>query len=202
MFMAQEITLRWAFWLLMALVLVMRVYFAYQVKRAGERYLPDKAAVEREGKGSFAVRFVGFFALLGFLVLYGIHPAWMRRIEFALPLWLRWAGFVLGLVSLAFWTWVQIELGKQWSAQLQLREEHHLVTSGPYARIRHPMYTAMLGWAVSLALVTANWVFVFMVALTAVMMVSRTPKEEQMMIEQFGDEYREYMRRTGRFLPR
>ena len=200
--MAQETALRWAFWLLMALVLVMRAYFAYRVKRSGERVMPDRAAVEREGRGAFAVRFVGFFALLGFLVLYGIHPAWMRRIEFTLPLCLRWAGIGLGLVSLAFWTWVQVELGKHWSAQLQLRAEHHLVTIGPYARIRHPMYTAMLGWAVSLALVSANWVFVFMVALTAAMMVSRAPKEEQMMIEQFGDEYREYMSRTGRFWPR
>jgi protein-S-isoprenylcysteine O-methyltransferase Ste14 len=126
----------------------------------------------------------------------------MRSIEFALPVSLRWAGFVLGLVSLVFWTWVQAELGKHWSAQLQLREEHHLITSGPYARIRHPLYTAMLGWAVSLALVTANWVFVLMVAFTVVGLVTRTPKEEQMMIGQFGDEYREYMRRTGRFFPR
>jgi protein-S-isoprenylcysteine O-methyltransferase Ste14 len=198
----QETAFRWAFWLLIAGVLLMRVYFAYQVKRAGERYLPDRAAVEREGKVSFAVRFVGFFALIGFLVLYGIHPAWMRRIEFYLPPWLRWAGFVLGLISLIAWTWVQVELGSRWSAQLQLREEHHLITSGPYVHIRHPMYTAMFGWAVSLALVTANWVFAFLVAFTVVGMVSRTPKEEQMMIEQFGDEYREYMRRTGRFLPR
>jgi protein-S-isoprenylcysteine O-methyltransferase Ste14 len=135
-------------------------------------------------------------------VLYGIHLAWMRTIEFALPAWLRWAGFVLGLVSLVAWTWVQVELGKHWSAQLQLREEHHLVTSGPYARIRHPMYTAMFGWAIALALVTANWVFVFLVAFTVVGMVSRTPKEEQMMIEQFGDEYRTYIQRTGRFFPR
>lgn len=180
----------------------MRVYFFYQVRRAGERLLPDRAAVEREGRGSFAARLIVFFALLGFLVLYGIHPAWMRRIEFSLPLWLRWAGFALGLVSLACWTWTQVELGKHWSAQLQLREEHHLVTSGPYSRVRHPLYTAMLGWAVGLALVTANWVFVLMVALTVAGMVSRTPKEEQMMIEQFGDEYRQYMRRTGRFFPR
>jgi len=200
--MSQESTYRWAFWLLMAGVLLMRVYFAYQVKRAGERFMPDQAAVEREGKGSFAVRFVGFFVLLGFLVLYGVHPSWMRSIEFSLPAWLRWAGFGLGLVSLAFWTWVQLVLGKRWSAQLQLRAEHHLVTSGPYAHIRHPMYTAMLGWAVALALVTANWVFVFMVALTAAMMASRTPKEEQMMLDQFGDEYRAYMARTGRFFPR
>jgi protein-S-isoprenylcysteine O-methyltransferase Ste14 len=55
---------------------------------------------------------------------------------------------------------------------------------------------------VSLALVTANWAFVLMVALTVLGLVSRTPKEEQMMIEQFGDEYREHMRRTGRFFPR
>jgi protein-S-isoprenylcysteine O-methyltransferase Ste14 len=200
--MSQESALRLAFWVLLAGVLLMRGYFSYQVRRAGERLLPDRAAVEREGKGSFAIRFVGFFLLMGFLVLYGIHPAWLQRIEFALPPWLRWAGFGLGLVSLAFWTWVQAELGKHWSAQLQLREEHHLVTSGPYARIRHPLYTAMLGWAVSLALVTANWVFVLMVVLTLAMLVSRTPKEEQMMIDEFGDEYREYMRRTGRFFPR
>lgn len=202
MSMAQETVFRLAFWLLIGCVLLMRVYFAYQVKRAGERILPDGVAVQREGKASFAVRFVAFFLLLGFLVLYGIHPAWMRRIEFSLPAWARWAGFALGLVSLAFWTWVQAELGSHWSAQLQLRHGHRLITTGPYARIRHPLYTAMFGWAVALALVSANWVFVFMVALTVVMTAARTPREEQMMIEQFGDEYREYMSRTGRFLPR
>lgn len=199
--MSQESLLRLAFWVLLAGVMLMRVYSSYQVRRSGEWLLPDRAAVEREGKVSFAARFVGFFAILGFLVLHALNPPWMRALEFPLPPWLRWAGFVLGLVSLVGWTWTQVELGKHWSAQLQLRAEHHLVTSGPYSRVRHPLYTSMLGWAVGLALVTANWVFVFMVALTVAMMVSRTPKEEQMMIDEFGDEYRDYMRRTGRFFP-
>jgi protein-S-isoprenylcysteine O-methyltransferase Ste14 len=102
----------------------------------------------------------------------------------------------------AFWTWTQIHLDTQWSAQLQLRQEHHLVTSGPYARIRHPLYSAMFGWAVSLGLLTANWIFVALAALSIAGTVARIPKEEKMMLEAFGDEYKEYMQRTGRFFPK
>lgn len=197
-----ETLFRWAFWLLMAAVLLMRGYFSYQVKRSGERLLPDRAAVEREGRGTFVARVVLFFALVALLVAYAFHPAWMSRLEFALPAWLRWVGFGLGLASLLFWAWTQSELGRHWSAQLQLREGHHLVTTGPYAHVRHPLYTGMMGWAVGLALVTANWAFVVLAVLTLWGMVTRAPREEQMMLDQFGDEYRQYIARTGRFLPR
>lgn len=56
---------------------------------------------------------------------------WMRVLSVAFPGWLRWLGFVLGLASLGFWGRTQLELGKEWSSQLQLREEHRLVTIGP-----------------------------------------------------------------------
>jgi protein-S-isoprenylcysteine O-methyltransferase Ste14 len=57
-------------------------------------------------------------------------------------------------------------------------------------------------WVASLGLVMANWIPILFAVLAAVFLVARVPQEEQMMLEQFGDEYREYMRRTGRFLPK
>jgi protein-S-isoprenylcysteine O-methyltransferase Ste14 len=196
-----ETLFRTLFWILFGGVLLMRVYFSLQVRRGGERLLPDRAAVEREGRGAFAVRFVLFFVLLVFLMLYALDVPWLRLL-IPLPLWLRWAGFGLGLVSLAWWTWTQAALGTQWSAQLQLREEHRLVTTGPYARVRHPLYTAMLGIAVAFALVTAHWVFVAFGILSITGLFSRVPREEQMMLDEFGPEYAAYMQRTGRFFPR
>jgi protein-S-isoprenylcysteine O-methyltransferase Ste14 len=95
-----------------------------------------------------------------------------------------------------------VSLGTLWSAQLQLRTNHRLVTSGPYSQIRHPMYVAIWVWATSLGIVIANWIPIIYTALAMVIFVARVPHEEQMMLEKFGDEYRNYMKRSGRFLPR
>jgi protein-S-isoprenylcysteine O-methyltransferase Ste14 len=191
-----------AFWILLGGVLAMRMFFTLRVRRAGERVMPDRQAVEREGQGMFAARVLLFLVLISWLALYCVNPPWMKGLTAPFPGWLRWVGFALGLVSLGFWTWTQIALGKEWSPQLQLREKHHLVTSGPYTHMRHPLYTAMFGYGASLALVTANWVFVVLAVLVIAGMLARVPKEEQMMIEEFGEEYTAYMRRTGRFIPK
>lgn len=200
--MAGEGTFRIAFWILLGGVLLMRAYFGVQVHRAGERIMPDRAAVEREGRAAFVIRLIAFFLLIGWLGLYAVNPIWIQNLFFPLPAWLRWMGFGLGLAGLGAWTWSQVALGSAWSAQLQLREAHHLVTSGPYARIRHPLYTAMWFWSAGLALVTACWVFVALALLVIVGLWLRVPREEQMLVERFGDEYREYMSRTGRFIPK
>jgi protein-S-isoprenylcysteine O-methyltransferase Ste14 len=200
--MTTESNFRVAFWVLFAGVFIMRMYFALRVRQAGERVMPDREAVEREGRGMFAIRVVMFFLLLGWLTLYAINPTWMGVLSAPFPDWLRWVGFALGLASLGFWSWTQVALGKEWSPQLQLREEHHLVTTGPYTRIRHPLYTAMLGYGTSLALVTANWIFVVLAVAVIAGLFARVPKEEQMMIKEFGEEYKAYMQRTGRFFPK
>ena len=200
--MSTETIFRLAFWVLLAGVLVMRIAFALRVRRAGERVMPDRQAVEREGKGMFAFRVLMGCLLLAWLVVYAINPPWLEALSVPLPDWLRWAGFALGLASLGLWTWTQVALGKEWSPQLQLRDEHHLVTTGPYTRVRHPLYTAMIGYGTGLALVTANWGFIVLAVVIIAGSVARLPREEQMMIERFGDEYTTYMRRTGRFFPK
>ena len=200
--MSSESIFRIAFWILFGGMLIMQVYFAFKVRRTGERVAADREAIEREGWGYAVVRVIGSLALIAFLVLYGINPAWLGVLSVPLPDWLRWLGVILGAVSLVFYGWSQETLGKAWSPHLQTREDHALVTTGPYARIRHPIYLALLGFLSGISLVTANWFFIALLVISIIVLALRIPKEEQMMIEQFGEEYKRYMERTGRLFPR
>ena len=102
---------------------------------------------------------------------------------------------------MGLFAWTHAVLGRLWSTTLQLRAGHQLITAGPYARIRHPMYAAILGWLISLGLAGATWIPFVFAALSALNFMLRIQGEEKMMLQQFGDEYREYMTRTGRLLP-
>jgi len=95
------------------------------------------------------------------------------------------------------------DLGLNWSATLRIRQEHSLVTDGIYRHIRHPMYAAHLLWAIAQGLLLENWLagWVFLVTFVPLYLL-RVTKEEKMMLEQFGLEYRLYISRTGRIIPR
>jgi protein-S-isoprenylcysteine O-methyltransferase Ste14 len=103
---------------------------------------------------------------------------------------------------LAFLAWVHQTLREYWSTVLQLRQSHRLITSGPYRHIRHPMYSALTLCFLSLAFVSAAWPLLILVLGIVPFFYRVTIKEEEMLIGQFGDEYREYRKRTGRFVPR
>jgi protein-S-isoprenylcysteine O-methyltransferase Ste14 len=201
--MTSETAYRLAFSFLLVALLAMRVYFMVKVRRSGGRIMPDEQAVQREGgKWVLIIRVVVFFTLIAFLGMYLAAAAWIDEFSFSLPTWPRSLGFALGLITVVFWTWAQIHLDTQWSAQLQLKKSHHHITTGPYAYVRHPLYLCMIGWAASVSLLTAKWIFVAVCALSIIGVVGRVPKEEQMMIEAFGDEYKTYMQHTGRFFPK
>ena len=201
--MTTEFEYRIAFLFLIVMLLAMRVFFMLRVRRAGGQIMPNHKAVEREGgQGVFIIRILSFFALMAFLVMYVFSVSWIDIFLFGLPGWLRWVGFSLGLVSIVFWTWTQITLDTQWSAQLQLTKDHHLIKTGPYTYLRHPLYASVLVWCIALSLLTANWIFVALTVLSIAGLLYRIPKEEQMMLEAFGDEYNNYIQRTGRFFPR
>jgi protein-S-isoprenylcysteine O-methyltransferase Ste14 len=201
--MTQETMFRIAFAFLLVALFAMRFNFMYKVRRSGGRLMPDQEAVQREGgRGVLAFRVAFFLLLIVFLGMYIFGMPWVDFFAFHLPAWLRWTGIGLGLVTVIFWTWTQVTLDTQWSAQLQLRKEHQLITTGPYAHMRHPLYTGLIGWAVALTLLTANWIFVAICIISAGGLIWRIPREEKMMIEAFGDEYRTYMQHTGRYFPR
>ena len=111
-------------------------------------------------------------------------------------------GTALGVLSLVYLVWVHQTLREFWSTVLQLRESHTLITAGPYRWIRHPMYSALMACFISLALVSAVWPLLLLTVLFIPFFYRVTVKEEEMMAARFGEEYRAYRERTGRFLPK
>ena len=115
----------------------------------------------------------------------------------------QWAGLILGTTSIPLIGWVQIALGSNFSTTLHVRQDHDLVTQGPYRWIRHPMYTVLFVHLTALLLLSANW-FIGGVPLLAFLLIvaTRLKNEERVMAEKFGPAYQDYMGRSGRFLPK
>jgi protein-S-isoprenylcysteine O-methyltransferase Ste14 len=119
-----------------------------------------------------------------------------------LPEWVRWVGVGLALISLPLGYWVLVSLGNNISPTQGTRHGHQLVTHGPYRFVRHPLYSVGLLAYTALALMTAMWWVLVGLLPGLVFILLRTPREEARLIETFGDAYRAYARRTGRFLPK
>jgi protein-S-isoprenylcysteine O-methyltransferase Ste14 len=200
--MSVESLFRIAFWLIFGGMIVMQVYFATRLRLAGNHKATDRKAIEREGWGYAIVRAIRSISLITFLVLYTVNQPWLGMLSVPFPNWFRWMGVVLGALSLVLYTWSRTSLGKEWSSYLQIREKHHLVTTGPYRWIRHPIYLAMMGFLTGITIITANYFLIVFLLISIVDLSLRIPKEEQMMIEEFGDEYKTYMQRTGGLLPK
>lgn len=143
----------------------------------------------------------GIFSMLGALA-YILHPSWLAWASLPLPSAARWAGAVLAGVGLALATWTLRHLGRNITDTVVPRKNAGLVTSGPYRRLRHPLYTFGTLLGVALGLVAANGFFWALLFLLWPVLAYRTRMEEAMLVERFGDSYREYMRRTGKFLPK
>jgi protein-S-isoprenylcysteine O-methyltransferase Ste14 len=146
-----------------------------------------------------------FVASIGLAIVPLIYllTSWLDFADYRLPAWTGWVGAAIFAVAVWLLWRSHIDLGLNWSATLDIREGHSLVTSGVYGHIRHPMYAAHWLWAIAQALLLHNWIAgpafsVFFIPLYLL----RVPHEEQMMLQHFGEEYLGYMNRTGRIIPR
>jgi len=159
-------------------------------------------AAYKEGKLHVFLRLIVGIPFIVLVVAYLIQPDLLAWAKLPLPEWTQWLGAALGLASLPLIWWVQWALDANFSTVLHVRDEHTLVTHGPYRWVRHPMYSVLYLWATAVLLLSQNWLigagFVFPLT---VIVVTRLKNEEAAMTEKFGDEYRRYMQRTGRFLP-
>jgi protein-S-isoprenylcysteine O-methyltransferase Ste14 len=115
---------------------------------------------------------------------------------------LAWLGLFFAIAALVLFRLTHKALGRNWSISLELRQDHRLITEGVYRHVRHPMYTAFWLWAVAQALLLPNWFAGFAgIAGFAALFFGRIAREERMMTESFGDEYRAYIQRTYRIIP-
>lgn len=143
-------------------------------------------------------------ALFGLAILPGFYVATGIPATADYPA--RWWAVALGAVIFASALWVfrrsHKELGRNWSITLEIRERHALVCAGPYAVIRHPMYTSFMLMGLGQAFLLSNWVAGLAgLAGFAILFFLRVDKEERMMLENFGPQYQAYMERTKRIIP-
>ena len=122
--------------------------------------------------------------------------------DYAFRAWQGWLGVAAFAAALWLFHRTHKDLGRNWSVTLEMREQHTLVTSGIYRRVRHPMYTGFWLWALAQALLLPNWIAgpAGLVGFGTLFFL-RVGREEALMIETFGDDYRRYMARTARVLP-
>ena len=136
------------------------------------------------------------------LVLYLYSPPWWTWTSIPLPEWVQWLGIFVALAPIFFLIQVHRHLDRQWSIALEIQEDHQLITTGPYRFIRHPMYLGIFIYTAGLMLISLDALVVLFLGFSIFANYMRIPREEQMLIEEFGDEYIEYMKRSGRLLPR
>ena len=179
------------------LIFLVRLFYMRRGSESGARTSKTRGE-------SCRMPLLSIFGLLGWLVglVYIVAPQRVKWVALPFPTWSRWIGACLGIISLPLFAWTHHTLGKNWSVALLTKEGHTLVANGPYRWVRHPMYTTIFLQALAFFLLSANWIIGMTGLGTSILCVARVGDEEALMIEEFGDQYRAYMQRTGRFLPR
>lgn len=145
------------------------------------------------------VAILGYFLVMG---LWIVLPQTIYLFQITLPPLIRWFGVGMAGIAIVFTVWIHRTLGRQYSAKLEIQTDHRLITIGPYSRVRHPMYTTLNLFSLSVSLISANLLLIVLAIFVAIPFFWIVKAEEELLIEQFGEEYLDYMRNTGRFFPR
>lgn len=153
----------------------------------------------RRGLNSAGVLWRIFVLVVVVVLSQGVARGWIPR-PTPFPYAVQLVGVALAALGIGFAIWARMTLGQNWGMPMTLREKPELVTGGPYAHVRHPIYTgiifAMLGTALT---VGAWWFFVLLIAFGYFVISAR--QEEKDMVQHFPDAYPAYMTRTKRLIP-
>jgi protein-S-isoprenylcysteine O-methyltransferase Ste14 len=184
--------------LLIGFAVVIPIALYHRIKSQSTREKLDR---RQEGLFILAtLRPVGIVLWLG-VIVYAINPARMAWSSVSLPDWLRWGGAGVCAAAAALLLWTLRSLGPNLTDTVVTRQAHTLVTRGPYRWVRHPFYDSAFLLILAIALMTANWFFFLTGCAFVTLIIVRTRIEEEKLVARFGEDYRTYMRRTGRFLP-
>jgi len=195
--MNDDDALRAAFLVIVLIVVPIGMYHRVRSQATGE-------SLDRRQEGLFilaTLRPLGAILALS-LGAYLFDRDLMAWSSMALPLWLRWTGVVLCAIAGGLLLWSFQRLGKNLTDTVVTRKAHTLVVAGPYRWVRHPFYDAVALFLLGLSLFTANWFLAITSVLIMALLVMRTATEEAKLLARFGNDYRAYVARTGRFVPR
>lgn len=182
---------------------IIRIYY---VRRTRDPDAPRtreerRAAMQKEGWTGYLLIILTYAEII-VVVLFIWAPPWMAWADLAFPDLLLWIGTSFLLCSIPYMMWVHRTLGQHYSYALETKTEQKLIVSGPYARIRHPLYSAHTLFNLGMIFLTAYIPLIVFAVLGVPFTYARMKSEEKMMIEKFGSEYEEYMVRTGRIFPK
>lgn len=160
--------------------------------------------LDRRQEGWFILATLRPLAGLRLVVLlaYLIAPSSVAWCTWPLPTWLRWIGVAIGAAAIGLLLATFRALGRNLTDTVVTRREATLVTRGPYRWVRHPFYVSFALGTLADSLAAANWMLLLTGASLVALLVIRTRREEAFLVARFGDEYRRYQERTGRFVPR
>lgn len=188
--------------ILAALILFTGAGISIYFRRKADKDSGEKLSRSADGRPMMLlIRIFGTVLWFSPLV-YLVNPHWMAWSKLGLPEPVRWLGVGMGILCVFGIYWLFASIGSGITPTSATRKEHKLSTSGPYRWVRHPLYTIGTSFYISFGIIADNWFIVAMGILAFVAMAIRTPKEEANLVDKFGDDYREYMKRTGRFFPK
>jgi protein-S-isoprenylcysteine O-methyltransferase Ste14 len=172
-------------------------YYRIRSQQSGERL--DRA---KEGWPILiGIRLLGLLTV-GSTTAWLWNPALFEWASWPIRAWARWIG-VAGFACAAAWLmWMFHALGRNLTDTVVTRRDAHFVDHGPYRFVRNPMYTGILMLGMSLGLALGTWLLPVAASLMFTLLTLRTRTEEKYLIERFGDQYRNYMKRVGRFFPK
>ena len=183
-----------AYLILFLITFIVRKVFTAQNKK-------QDYVVQRKSPGDIALLILDGIGML--IPLVYVFSDFLQIADYARPDWIGWVGVVLFVDAIILLYLSHAHLGKNWSPVLGIQKDQQLITEGIYQYIRHPMYAAHLLWAIAQIMILPNWIagFSFIVAMVPHYLL-RVGKEENMMLDQFGEEYASYMKKTGRIIPK
>jgi protein-S-isoprenylcysteine O-methyltransferase Ste14 len=143
------------------------------------------------------------------LIICAFALLWLPRVPLRLlngrflpdGVWCFWSGAAITAAGLLFSVWARRHLGKNWSQAVTLKEDHELITTGPYALVRHPIYTGLLLGFIGCAVARGEWRGLLAVALVFVALWRKLRLEEEWMRAQFGVSYEAYSRQVAALVP-
>lgn len=180
----------------LALILATLLLQAIAIAGAATTQFKSEGASEKLGMALNGL-FVGLLPILCSVT------TWLDFADYPSPRFSVLTGLVLGGVGLLVFWQAHRDLGRYFSKFVELKEDHKLVTTGIYRLVRHPLYTSLFLMALGQALLISNWL-VGPAALVSFLWIYlfRIPEEEAVLETKFGQDYRDYIGRTGRLLPR
>jgi protein-S-isoprenylcysteine O-methyltransferase Ste14 len=172
-------------------------YYRIRSQQSGER-------LDRTKEGwpiLIGIRLLGLLTV-GFTAAGLWNPALFEWALRPIPMTARWIGVAGFACAIAWLIWMFHTLGRNLTDTVVTRRDAYFVHHGPYRFVRNPMYTGILMVGMSLGLALGTWLLPVMAILMFTLLALRTRTEEKYLIERFGDQYREYMKRVGRFVPK